>query len=193
MLRSRLRSLRRPREYKSSFRLYLTIKAHPIYLGFCWVECQFKALASCPQSEDLLEQLLDSLPQTLDETYELMLSSIPSSSKKYVRQVPMILCCAKRPLTVVELIDGIAVQLDETPRFNQKRKLKNSNAIHRVCSGFIELDGDTKMAVITPRQTLWYSSFFENKEGLFEDWVTTWYENDWETNYLTGRIPGLLS
>ncbi|KAH7124373.1 hypothetical protein EDB81DRAFT_220297 [Dactylonectria macrodidyma] len=93
-------------EYHARIETALTTRAQGV---FRWVECQFKALASCPQSEDLLDQLLKSLPQTLDETYERMLSNIPSSSKDYARQMLTLLCCAKRPLSVAELIDGIAV------------------------------------------------------------------------------------
>ncbi|KAI3573631.1 ankyrin repeat-containing domain protein [Fusarium oxysporum f. sp. albedinis] len=115
----------------------LTTRAQGV---FCWVVCQFKVLESCPQREDLLDQLLESLPRTLDETYERMLSNIPSSSKDYARQMLTLLCCAKRPLSVAELIDGIAVQLDGTPRFNPKRNLKDVDAIQQVCPGFTELE-----------------------------------------------------
>ncbi|KAJ0343153.1 hypothetical protein COL922a_000481 [Colletotrichum nupharicola] len=44
---------------------------------FRWVECQFKALGSCPVSPHNLSKLLESLPKTLDETYERMLLDIP--------------------------------------------------------------------------------------------------------------------
>ncbi|KAH6889957.1 hypothetical protein B0T10DRAFT_43770 [Thelonectria olida] len=141
------RRLRKWEEHHARIEVALTTRAQGV---FRWVECQFKALASCPQSEDLLEQLLDSLPQTLDETYERMLSNIPSTSRDYARQMLTLLCCARRPLTVAELVDGIAVQLGDTPRFNPKRKLKNIDAIQEVCPGFTELDMDpnTSKAIV---------------------------------------------
>ncbi|KAJ3522166.1 hypothetical protein NM208_g12977 [Fusarium decemcellulare] len=107
---------------------------------FRWVECQFKALASCPESEDLLEKVLDSLPQTLDETYARMLSNIPQGSSGYARQILALLCCARRPLTLDELVIAVAFQPEEDPRFNPKCKLMNIDAIHQVCPGLIELD-----------------------------------------------------
>ncbi|KPA38318.1 hypothetical protein FLAG1_08853 [Fusarium langsethiae] len=131
------RRLRKWEEHHAQIKTALTTRAQGV---FRWVECQFKALASCPQSEDLLEQLLDSLPRTLDEAYERMLSNIPSTSRDYARRMLTLLCCARRPLTVAELIDGIAVQLGDTPRFNPKHKLKNIDAIQQVCPGFTELD-----------------------------------------------------
>ncbi|KAH6972639.1 hypothetical protein EDB80DRAFT_360245 [Ilyonectria destructans] len=142
------RRLRKWDEHHARIETALTKRAQGV---FRWVECQFKALASCPQSEDLLEQLLDSLPQTLDETYERMLSNVPSTSRDYARQMLMLLCCARRPLTVAELVDGIAVQLGDTPRYNPKRQLKNIDAIQQVCPGFTELDVDPNTSKATVR------------------------------------------
>ncbi|MBE3046638.1 ankyrin repeat domain-containing protein, partial [Candidatus Bathyarchaeota archaeon] len=93
--------------------------------------------------EDLLEQLLQSLPETLDETYKQMLLNIPSASAPYARQMLTLLCCSKRPLSVSELVDAVAVELGQTPRYNPKRRLEDVNAIQEVCPGFTELSVDT--------------------------------------------------
>ncbi|CAM1509295.1 Fc.00g030340.m01.CDS01 [Cosmosporella sp. VM-42] len=142
------RRLRKWDEHHARIETALTTRAKGV---FRWVECQFKALVSCPQSEDLLEQLLNSLPETLDETYERMLSNIPSTSREYAQQMLTLLCCARRPLTVAELIDGIAVQLGGTPRFNPKRKLKNIDAIQEVCPGFTEINANPDSSGATVR------------------------------------------
>jgi ankyrin repeat protein len=84
--------------------------------------------------------MLDSLPQSLYETYDRMLSNIDSTCAEYARRVLTLLCCAKRPLTVPELIDGVAVELGDVLKFNSKRRLQNVDAIHEVCPGFIEID-----------------------------------------------------
>ncbi|KAI1868470.1 uncharacterized protein JN550_006386 [Neoarthrinium moseri] len=107
---------------------------------FRWVECQFKALAECPESEDLLEQLLQSLPNSLDETYRRMLENIPAAWNSYARQMLTLLCCATRPLTVPELIDAIAIETGDYPRFNPKRRLRSLDALQKVCPGFTEVD-----------------------------------------------------
>ncbi|ORY68357.1 uncharacterized protein BCR38DRAFT_471936 [Pseudomassariella vexata] len=142
------RRLRKWKEYYGRIETTLTQRTEGL---FRWVECQFKALIGCPQSEDLLDQLLESLPDTLDETYERMLGNIPRTSQAYARQMLTLLCGAKRPLTVSELIDGIAVELGDTPRFNAKRKLKDSDAIQQVCPGFIELDRNLNPQRVTVR------------------------------------------
>jgi len=51
-----------------------------------------------------------------------------------------LLCYAKRPLTVPELRDAIAVDLSEPPQFKPGRRLKTVDAIRRICPEFIEVD-----------------------------------------------------
>ncbi|KAF4954352.1 hypothetical protein FSARC_12149 [Fusarium sarcochroum] len=165
------RRLRKWEEHHARIERALTTRAHGV---FRWVDCQFKALASCPQSEDLLEQLLDSLPQTLDETYERMLGNIPLTSKDYAQRM-----------------------------FNPKRKLKDIDAYQQVCPGFTELDIDPGTSAL-PRQDefelaeyaarYWPAHFedcnhdplannqvlrlFKSKQGFFENWVTIWNVDD---------------
>jgi ankyrin repeat protein len=84
--------------------------------------------------------MLKSLPRTLDKTYERMLSNIDEESADDAKRILSLLCTAKRPLTVEELIDGIAVELGDHPRFNEDSRLMNEDDIYRICPGFIELD-----------------------------------------------------
>ena len=72
-----------------------------------------------------------------------MLLNIPSASAPYARQMLTLLCCSKRPLSVSELVDAVAVELGQTPRYNPKRRLEDVNAIQEVCPGFTELGVDT--------------------------------------------------
>ncbi|KAL9100680.1 MAG: hypothetical protein Q9163_003967 [Psora crenata] len=104
---------------------------------FRWVECQIKSLQSCPRSEYHLDHLLSSLPQSLDETYERMLCNIDHYLIEDARRILTLLCFASRPLTVQELIDGVAVEIKDSPGLNRKRRLQDSNSIREVCGGFI--------------------------------------------------------
>jgi hypothetical protein len=91
------------------------------------------------------------LPDTLDETYERMLGNIPRACHSYALQMLTLLCGAKRPLTVSELIDGMAVELGKAPKFNLKRRLRNIDAVQQVCPGLTELDMDPKTQLATIR------------------------------------------
>ncbi|KAF4852504.1 Ankyrin repeat and KH domain-containing protein 1 [Colletotrichum siamense] len=104
-----------------------------------WVECQFKALASCPVSPHNLSKLLESLPKTLDETYERMLLGIPEHAQECSQRILTALCCAKRPLTVPEVIECAAIELDPEPALNPDRRLENAKAIEEACPGLVEI------------------------------------------------------
>ncbi|KAK4041653.1 ankyrin repeat, PH and SEC7 domain-containing protein secG [Parachaetomium inaequale] len=115
------------------------------------VECQFAALEACPGSKTRLDALLGSLPRTLDKTYERMLYSIEEESVDDARRILTLLCTAKRPLRVEELIDGIAVELGDDPKFNEDSRLMNENDIRHICPGFIEVDLKAESNEVTVR------------------------------------------
>lgn len=104
------------------------------------MECQFNALEACPGSKTRLDALLRSLPRTLDKTYERMLLGIEEGSADDAKRILTLLCTAKRPLSVTELTDGIAVELGDDPRFNVESRLMCEEEIRRSCPGFIEVD-----------------------------------------------------
>lgn len=111
-----------------------------IHISFRWVECQLQALSSCPASEDLFDRLLNSLPESLDETYKRMLVNIEPQVKDYAQRMLMLLCCAPRPLKAVELLDGLEIDFDDKPSFNPKRRLVNVKQIEEICPGLVEMD-----------------------------------------------------
>ena len=109
-----------------------------MFYRFRWVECQIKSLQACPCSEYHLEHLLNSLPRSLDETYERMLCSIDDFLIEDARRILTLLCFTPRALTVQELIDAIAVEINDSPRLNYKRRLQDFHSIREICGGFIE-------------------------------------------------------
>ncbi|CAI6098975.1 unnamed protein product, partial [Clonostachys chloroleuca] len=90
---------------------------------FRWVECQFSALESCPKSKRHLDRLLTSLPRSLDETYERMFLNIDEEYVEDARRVLSLVACAKRPLTVPEVIEALAVELGDAPTLNADGRL----------------------------------------------------------------------
>jgi ankyrin repeat protein len=119
--------------------------------SFRWVECQFAALEACPRSKTRLDALLGSLPRTLDKTYERMLHNIEEESVDDARRILTLLCTAKRPLRVEELIDGIAVELGDDAKFNEDSRLMNQDDICHICPGFIEVDFNNERIKVTVR------------------------------------------
>lgn len=84
--------------------------------------------------------MLNSLPESLDETYERMLCNINYHLAEDARRILTLLCFARRPLTVQELIDGVAVEINgDSSRLNHKRRLQDSNGIRDICGVFIDI------------------------------------------------------
>ena len=109
------------------------------FTSFRWVECQFKSLQLCLESEYHLDCLLNSLPQSLDETYERILCNIEQNLIEDCRRILTLLCFSARPLTVPELIDAMAVEIS-SERLNLKRRLRNADGIRDICVGLVDVN-----------------------------------------------------
>ncbi len=69
-----------------------------------------------------------------------MLCKIDPSLIRDARRILTLLCFASRPLTLPELIDGIAVETTEPTGLNKDCRLEDYNDIHDICPGFINLN-----------------------------------------------------
>ena len=74
-----------------------------------------------------------------------MLCKIDNHLIQDARRILILLCFAARPLTVPELIDGIAVDIEAPKGLNHKRRLQDSDDIRSICSGFVEIGLDTDL------------------------------------------------
>ena len=83
--------------------------------------------------------MLNSLPPTLDKTYERILCNIDDQLVKDARRILTLLCFALRPLKVQELIDGIAVEIKGSTGLNRKHRLQDSDDIRNICLGLVDI------------------------------------------------------
>jgi hypothetical protein len=79
------------------------------------------------------------LPRSLDETYKRILCSIDEDSIKEARQILTLLCFSSRPLTVPELIDAIAVDLNEPACLDVQNRLQDADDVRSICPGLIDV------------------------------------------------------
>ena len=68
-----------------------------------------------------------------------MLCNIDHFLIEDARRILTLLCFAPRPLTVREIIDGVAVEINTSTGLNRKRRLEDSNDIRKICVGFIDI------------------------------------------------------
>ena len=95
----------------------------------------------------------------MDETYERILCSIDEGSIKDARRILTLLCFSFRPLTVQEVIDGIAVDLDEPACLNLRRRLQDADDLREICPGLIDV------GVKRNDETQFESDRYNNIEG----------------------------
>lgn len=68
-----------------------------------------------------------------------MLCNIEHNLVYDARRILTLLCFAPRPLSIPELLDGVAVKIKEPRGFDRKRRLQDAEDIRDICSGFIDL------------------------------------------------------
>ncbi|KAJ5365328.1 NACHT nucleoside triphosphatase [Penicillium concentricum] len=104
---------------------------------FRWAFCQLDSLARC-RHEAAMEEALESLPLDLNETYERIFESIPSELKTDAIRLLQFLVHSKRPLTLAEVKEVIATQIeDESRGFDIKRRLFCETDILAYCPSLV--------------------------------------------------------
>jgi len=116
---------------------------------FRWVYCQLEALRhSLPPS---IRQMLDELPETLDETYERVLKEISKAKREHAHRLLQCLTVAIRPLRIAELAEVLAVDFGttsggKTSKLNPDWRWEDQEqAVLSTCSSLITVvdeDGD---------------------------------------------------
>lgn len=87
----------------------------------------------------MLEEALTSLPATISATYELLLSSINDRFKKTASRAFQWLALCMEPLTIEELVDIIAIDINAEPKFRPDWRMPDPEEILRVCSSLITI------------------------------------------------------
>lgn len=114
---------------------------------FRWVVCQLDYLKKCLDA-DAIEKALKFLPPTLNTTYLRILNDIPTQHEEKTIRILQLLSSAKRPLTIEELVDTVAVRIDEEPYFDPKKRIPNFEDVSQFCSSLVEVAPVLKMTYI---------------------------------------------
>jgi hypothetical protein len=133
------------------------------------VICQLDMLRSCV-TLPALRKALKSLPNTLDETYERILTNIDESYVSDVQKILRFLTFSPRLLSLTQLVEVLAVDLDgEEPQFDPENRIPEQKDIVAMCSSLVttsELDGFLYVAQDTPILRL---AHFSVKEYLLSE------------------------
>ncbi|KAL0939594.1 uncharacterized protein CTRU02_206204 [Colletotrichum truncatum] len=133
---------------------------------FRWAACQLDSLVNCLHIQ-AIKSALASLPRDLNETYQRMLSCIPSELKGDSIRLLQFLAYAERPLITPEAIEILATLVTQEKReFNPERRLLNDEDILRYCPGLLSFAKVSRYDAIVTEVQL---AHFSVKEWLISE------------------------
>jgi hypothetical protein len=98
--------------------------------------CQLDTLKQCLTISDLKKQL-ETLPRTLDETYDQILLRIDQNHRDSALRILQWLSFAARPVRVREAAEVLAVDLEDRPHYDPDRKLLDPLDVLLLCSTLV--------------------------------------------------------
>ncbi len=105
---------------------------------FRWADCQLAELRKCPRPCRVCEALA-ALPQTLDDTYNRILTAIVPQSRQEAVNALTWLVGSKQALTVAELAEAAIIDLEDDGDIDITERLFDTNHIIIVLSGLVTI------------------------------------------------------
>ncbi|CAI6339356.1 unnamed protein product [Periconia digitata] len=105
---------------------------------FRWAVCQLDALQNC-RTRAALRRTLATLPLTLDKTYDRILSSISEDDAPYAVSILRWLAFSRRPLSLGEVSEIVAITLEDEARFDRDEILEDPFDVLNICSSLVTL------------------------------------------------------
>ncbi|PSN62652.1 hypothetical protein BS50DRAFT_447368, partial [Corynespora cassiicola Philippines] len=102
---------------------------------FRWAVCQLEELRKCMTPKQLREAL-QRLPLTLEDTYSRILENIDPIFAEDARRMLTWLCFAKRPLTLDEMVDVLAVSLSGL-EYDVDQKVQDPEDLLSICGSLV--------------------------------------------------------
>lgn len=126
--------------------------------SFRWAKCQLDVLESCLAYEEL-NDALEPLPDTLDETYARIVNAIPGRHKVNATRTLQLLLFSQRPLCTEGIVDAIAVNSHKRPYLDPKNRMPIPRETSQYCSSLVVF-----VAITSPRYN------YGDGEHLDADW-----------------------
>ncbi|RYO17084.1 hypothetical protein AA0111_g11220, partial [Alternaria arborescens] len=105
---------------------------------FRWAVCQLDTLGKCC-NRAMLRKSLASLPRTLDQTYDRILSAISDEHSNYAIRILQWLTFSARPLSVEEVAEVVAIDVARDPAFDRDEVLEDPLEVLDICSSLVTI------------------------------------------------------
>ncbi|SLM37407.1 P-loop containing nucleoside triphosphate hydrolase [Lasallia pustulata] len=106
---------------------------------FRWAVCQLDALQNCLRLP-MLRKALESLPETLDETYARILRNISEEDSHDAIKILQWLTYSSRPLRIEELAEIVAVNINDSPWFDHTARFPDQEDVLAICSSLVAVE-----------------------------------------------------
>jgi hypothetical protein len=90
----------------------------------------------------MLRQSLSTLPPTLDETYDRILSAISKEYSQYAIRILRWLTFSARPLSIEEIAEVVAIDVNCNPAFNRDEVFEDPLEALNICSSLVTITAD---------------------------------------------------
>ena len=135
--------------------------------------CQLDSLRKCLKL-DALRKALNTLPKTLDDTYERILSNLDEEYEGDALTILQWLCFSKRPMRLNEMVEVLAIDLTNEFCFLPVQRLPDPRDILTICSTLVSV---VSVLAIAKRNSSWQTyqseelrlAHFSVKEYLISD------------------------
>jgi hypothetical protein len=87
----------------------------------------------------MLRKSLATLPQTLDQTYDRILTAINEEDREYAMRILRWLTVSARPLLVEEIADVVALDVAREPAFDRDEVLEDPLEALSICSSLVTI------------------------------------------------------
>ncbi|KAI1663836.1 hypothetical protein L13192_12233, partial [Pyrenophora tritici-repentis] len=135
---------------------------------FRWVVCQLDTLAKC-LNRAMLRESLTTLPQTLDQTYERILSAINDGYSKYAMRILQWLTFSARPLSVEEIAEVVAIDVARDLAFDRDEVLEDPLEALSICSSLVTITKNEADGRLRPAQQIIALAHYSVQEYLVSD------------------------
>ncbi|KFY03640.1 hypothetical protein V490_00108, partial [Pseudogymnoascus sp. VKM F-3557] len=105
---------------------------------FRWAVCQMETLGKC-RTRLALQKALKALPATLDETYERILCAISDDDSEYALRILQWLAFSTRPLSMAELAEVVAIDVEQETAFNRDEVLQDPMEVLDICMSLVSV------------------------------------------------------
>ncbi|RII22710.1 hypothetical protein CUC08_Gglean013428 [Alternaria sp. MG1] len=105
---------------------------------FRWAVCQLDTLGKCC-NRAMLRKSLATLPRTLDQTYDRILTAISEEYAEYAMRILQWLTFSARPLSVEEVAEVVAIDVARDPAFDRDEVLEHPLEVLDICSSLVTI------------------------------------------------------